>query len=252
MEYLGESFDIHTGGEDNIFPHHEAEIAQSESSTGKPFARYWIHTRFLLVNGKKMSKSKGNFLTLQDIQRQNYSLTDLRITFLQSHYRSQMNFTWESIAQAKTTREKLTSLLSRLSHAEDHDTEAAELPESLTALEKQFTDAMDADLNTPEALRALLDIVTTLNTLFDARTPLSINSVKLYLERLLSVLGLEILMSQQRTQDIPDEVLALAQKRHEAREQKDFATADELRKKIENLGYSVKDTDSSYVLEKTQ
>src|SRR6185369_5362975 len=111
MEYLGDTFDIHTGGEDNIFPHHEAEIAQSESVTDKPFVRYFLHTRHMLVNGEKMSKSKGNFFTLEDLLEKGFTQMDFRMALLGSHYRSQMNFSWEAMEQAKKNKETLFNVV---------------------------------------------------------------------------------------------------------------------------------------------
>src|SRR4030042_4308025 len=115
MEYLGETIDIHTGGEDNIFPHHEAEIAQSECATGKKFVNYWIHARHILVGGKKMSKSKGNFYRLEDVKKKGYDPMVLRLAMLSSHYRGQMNFTWEVMDQAKNNLQKISSFISAVS-----------------------------------------------------------------------------------------------------------------------------------------
>ncbi len=233
-EYLGDSFDLHTGGEDNIFPHHEAEIVQSEGVTGKPFVRYWMHTRHLLVDGVKMSKSKGNLYVLEDVVGRDYSPMDLRFLFLLSHYRSQMNFTWATLDQARANWTALKNFRERLTEY------AGSGGESLNPsgfLEK-FTAALDDDLNTPEAVTLLLDLANRGNALMDREALAGRDDVLAALDEAASLLGL----LWEEKKELPPAVLELARARDAARSAKDFAEADRLREAIENAGFLVEDT----------
>ena len=242
MEYLGNTIDIHTGGEDNIFPHHEAEIVQSEGVTGKPFVLYWGHTRHLLIDGEKMSKSKGNFYTLQNILDKGYSPMDLRMLLLGSHYRSQMNFTWEALEQAKKNKETLLDTWNRV------EMEASLLPGD-GFLGKDHLErvrvALSDDLNSPEAVTAALDLCKTLNTLLDKKEAVTRRAVEKVFEKIFFLFGLI-----RETDAIPAEVTALAEKREAAREAKDFAESDRLRGEIETLGYKVEDIPEGFRLKK--
>lgn len=232
LEYLGDSFDIHTGGEDNIFPHHEAEIAQSECATGKPFVRYWLHNRHLLVDGEKMSKSKGNFYTLEDIVEKGYSPTDLRMLFLSAHYRSQMNFTWDGLAQAKKNRETLASLADRL-----EDAGASTGPDIAAEPREKFLVAVQDDLNTPLALSILLEFSTTANTALDRQDAFDAKPAIAFLKEAFGLFGLK-----REKESAPPEVRKLAALRESARLDKDFTAADELRDRILAAGWTVEDT----------
>ena len=238
MEYLGASFDIHTGGEDNIFPHHEAEIAQSECANGVKFVNYWIHNRHLLVDGVKMSKSKGNFYRLDDITQHGFSPMDLRMTFLLSHYRTQMNFTWDVIAQAQKNLQTLTILLARIKNhvlnpgAENHTVDIAQYYTS-------FTTAMDDDLNSPLAVSILLSLATEVNSLMDKKRSLNIEEIKKFIEKTTYTLGITVIRDQQK---IPDEITQLSLERKIARDNKDFARSDMLRDLILTKGFVIKDT----------
>lgn len=240
LEYLGDTFDIHTGGEDNIFPHHEAEIAQSESATGKPFARYFLHNRHLLVDGEKMSKSKGNFHTLEGIIEKGYSPMDLRMLFLSAHYRSQMNFTWEGLAQAKKNRETLFSLTERI-----EDQGIVPGPNITAGPREEFLAAIHDDLNTPLALSILLAFATIANTTIDRSEPFDSPSAKTFLKEAFGIFGLK-----QEQASAPKEVQALAGLRETARADKDFAAADEFRDRILAAGWTVEDTPQGPKLKK--
>jgi cysteinyl-tRNA synthetase len=247
-EYLGDTIDIHTGGEDNIFPHHEAEIAQTEAATGKKFVNYWIHLRHLQVDGEKMSKSKGNFYILQNILDKNYSPMILRLALLSSHHHSQMNFTWEVMEQAKNNLAKISDWLENLKNYSNKNKEAGQEVD-VKKYQKDFEAAMDDDLNTPLALSVLYELVTETNKLI-AKNDLS-NEAK---EKILSlwkkmnkVFGLNIAVSD----DIPKKIEKLAEKRKTARENKDFAASDSLRKEIESLGYTIEDLkDNEYKIKR--
>jgi len=159
MKYLGEQFDIHTGGEDNIFPHHESEIAQSEGATGKrPWVKCWMHTRFLLVNGQKMSKSLGNFFTLRDLVEKGCDPMAVRYVLMSTHYRQPLNFTLESVEAAKEAIRRLKDFRTRLKEA-NAPTDNPELVRALEQGRRRFDEALADDLNTSAALAALFDMV---------------------------------------------------------------------------------------------
>lgn len=230
---LGPQIDIHTGGEDNIFPHHEAEIAQSECGNGvSPFARFWIHTRHLLVDGAKMSKSKGNFYRLEDIEAHGFSAMDLRMLFLSAHYRSQMNFTWEALEQAKSNRETLMNTFGRLKMVkESFNGVNSEEP-------RLFKSALDSDMNTPLALSILLRYAANMNRILDKKEYQKIarSDQEDFSTMLFDLFGL-----REETLEIPDEVIRLLEIRKQAREQKGFAQSDAVRDQIAALGYIVED-----------
>ena len=248
MEYLGEQFDIHTGGEDNIFPHHEAEIAQSECATGHaPFSRYWIHSRHLLVDNEKMSKSKGNLYTLEDIEAKGFSAMDLRLALLSSHYRSQMNFSWSTLEQARANRKTLESFRDRLNVPTEQTHSTKEAFDS-TAYTEKFLEALRDDLNTPEAITALLEFVREGNKAIDAGTLRDTkNTQKTFLE-CIGILGLTL----EEAGSIPTEIRHLAEARQKAREEKNFPEADRLRGEIEHAGFTVEDTAQGFMLRTTQ
>ncbi len=232
QEYLGDSFDIHTGGEDNIFPHHEAEIAQSECSTGKPFVRYWLHSRHILVDGAKMSKSKGNFYRLADVLERGFTPMDLRLSFLAAHYRSQMNFTWESLEQARKNKESIFKAYARIGSAA-----IAETGFSAAPFLERFIAACEDDLNTPLGLAILQELVREVNTRLDAGESLRAD-VRSGFETIFSVFGLAV----EASASVPTDILALAEAREVARSAKDFTEADRLRDEVSTRGYTIEDT----------
>ena len=232
QEYLGDSFDIHTGGEDNIFPHHEAEIAQSECATGKPFVRYWLHTRHILVDGVKMSKSKGNFYRLADIIEHGFSPSDLRVCFLGAHYRSQMNFTWEGLEQAHKIKESLLKTSVRVMTASVSDTGL-----SAASWLARLVEACEDDLNTPLALTVAQELARETNSALDRNGSLN-PDVRSTFEMILFLFGLE----PEKEEKLPDEIRRLVEDRQTARANKDFAEADRLRDTILRAGYTIEDT----------
>jgi len=245
-EYLGDTLDIHTGGEDNIFPHHEAEIAQSECFSGQKFVNFWVHTRHLLVEGEKMSKSKENFYRLQDITDKGYDPMHLRLFYLSSHYKKQTDFSWKALEQARTNFERIAKWvekLKQLSKPNPHKSAIAEL------CRKKFESAMDDDLNTPLALATLYDLITETNKKITENN-LSAEEAGQGLavfEKMNKVFGLKL---PEKTAKIPQTLKKLAEERQQARKNKDFAKADDLRKKIEKMGYIVEDSDEKYKLRK--
>lgn len=250
MEYLGETIDIHTGGEDNIFPHHEAEIAQSECANNKKFVNYWIHNRHLLVDGEKMSKSKGNFYRLDDILEKGYTPSAVRLLLLSSHYRSQTNFTWKAMEQSKINLEKIYDWINNLENISKENTSFDLKEIDLETYQKKFEEAMNDDLNTPLALSVVYELINETNKKISEKK-LSSNEAKNifnFWEKINKVFGLTI----KKNTTIPEEIINLAQKRKQARENKDFQKSDELRAEIEKAGYLIKDIENNnYLIKKS-
>ncbi len=233
---LGPSFDVHMGGIDLIFPHHENEIAQSEACTKKPFAKYWIHSEHLMVDGKKMSKSLGNFFTLPDLLKRNLSPMAIRYALLSVHYRQKMNFTIEAVHAAENALEKIRALILSLDDASAKE-DNPHIHEAVALFEKQFDEAMDNDLEISQALAALFHFVHEVNKL-DHLSKGDAEVIKLSLKKINQVLG--VLDFSKET--IPKELVDLANQREAARKAKDFKESDVLRQKIESRGYLIEDT----------
>lgn len=238
MKYLGDTIDIHGGGQDLVFPHHENEIAQSEAATGKPFAKYWMHNGYINVNNEKMSKSKGNFFTVRDIAKK-YDLKVVRLFMLSAHYRSPINFSEELIMQAASAMARIKNCRDNLKHiAETGSTDKVDVFKDICALENQFKKAMDDDLNTAEAIGVIFEYVRDINLAFEeGKGAQSAKEALEALDKVLNVLG--ILPEDEK---VPEEIMVLAQQRQEARKARDYAQADALRDKITALGYDLKDT----------
>ena len=234
MKYLGESFDIHTGGEDNIFPHHECEIAQSESANGKPFVQHWMHTRFLQVDGGKMSKSLGNVYSLDDLSERGFSSLDFRFLVLKAHYRGVLNFTWEALKGAAETRKALLDLHGRLCSV-SRGAKAEESP-VLLQVRQNFTQALVEDLNTSAALAALFEIrALCLEGLLASEAAAAL----VLLEEADAVLGFlgEVAPCELSDQDVDD----LMMQRRAARDSRDFAQADAIRDQLQEAGIVLED-----------
>jgi cysteinyl-tRNA synthetase len=233
--------DIHTGGVDNAFPHHENEIAQSEAATGKPFSRFFMHGEHLLVNGVKMAKSAGNFYTLREIEEKGYDPLAFRYLCLQTHYRSKMNFTWEALEAANSALQNLRQAYS--SHKNAHGPNGPVKPSRNKKTEKEILDALSDDLNTPRALAALWNAIKDRNISAEEKLYLAD-----YADR---VLGLRISSGPDVSDHtVPDEIRNLAEKREELRRQKDYAAADDARKSIEEKGYEISDGPEGYIIRK--
>ncbi len=243
MKYLGESFDIHTGGVDNMFPHHEDEIAQSEAATGRQFVRYWLHCAHLIVEGKKMSKSLGNFFTLRDLLDKNFSGRELRYVLLGTHYRQPLNFTFQGCRDAKAALERIDDFTERLRRCQDKSLEDnnQQFKSVIERAESDFRSALADDLNTAEALAALFNMIRDVNRLLDQNNISSQQSNKLLhlLSQFDSVLGV---IEPDKKEPVPPEIERMARERQEARKQKDFARADSLRDQLTELGWMVEDT----------
>ncbi|MBQ4553130.1 MAG: cysteine--tRNA ligase [Clostridia bacterium] len=244
MEYLGETFDIHCGGKDLLFPHHENEVAQSEGATGRPYVHYWMHNGFINVDNEKMSKSLGNFFTVRDILKE-YEAEDVRMFMLSAQYRSPINFSREMIAQAHasltrlyTARDQMEFLLQHAAEKEQTAEEKA-LAERMLSYVNRFDNAMDDDLNTADAMGALFEIVHDANvTLTSESSKQAIENALNTLTSLCDVLGLLV----KKTSDLPAEIQQMADERAQARKDRDWKKSDELRDALKALGYIVEDT----------
>ena len=237
QKYLGDTFDIHGGGMDLKFPHHENEIAQSEGATGKTFANYWMHNGYININGTKMSKSLGNFFTVRDISKE-YDLIVVRMFMLSAHYRNPVNFSKELIDQSKTAYERIMNCRENLKFVIKTGAKGEQTIDK-EAYRKKFDDAMDDDLNTADAIGVVFELVKEANTLFkDGGDKDAAKETLDLIDEFLNVLGL----LREDEEKIPDEVIKLAEQRTQARKDKNWALADELRDKIAEMGYVLKDT----------
>ena len=267
MDYLGESFDLHAGGEDLMFPHHENEIAQSESVTHKPLARHWFHVRFLLVDGRKMSKSEGNFFTLRDLLLKGYNASAIRLALISVPYRHQLNFTFEGLTEATNAIDRLRTFVGRLTKATLVEGTTSALQAAADKAEAGYIAALENDLNTAEARAPIFDLVRTVNSALDAGTVLAGDR-----ERVLAVLGqfdavfaviadhdaaptkaalawaeeqglldkvAPALLTRQGLTD--EEVDALIAERNTARKQRNFKRSDEIRDELAAKGIVIED-----------
>jgi cysteinyl-tRNA synthetase len=244
MEYLGDTFDIHAGGRDLLFPHHENEIAQSEGATGKPYVRYWMHNGFINIDNEKMSKSEGNFFTVREIAAE-YDLEAVRMFMLSAHYRSPVNFSREMIAQAASALERLYGAREQLKFltqtAEDREpnTEERQLTEEADKALRKFDAAMADDLNTADAIGALFELVREIFKLPQASASLAaLRKAEQAMLRMTDVLGL--LMRQ--SGEVGPEIDAMLTERAAARKEKNWKRSDELRDAIQAAGYILEDT----------
>ena len=267
MDFLGESFDLHAGGEDLMFPHHENEIAQSESVTHKPLARHWFHVRFLLVDGRKMSKSEGNFFTLRDLLLKGYNASAIRLALISVPYRHQLNFTFEGLTEATNAIDRLRTFVGRLTKATLGEGTNPALQAAADKAEAGYIAALENDLNTAEARAPIFDLVRTVNSALDAGTVLAGDR-----ERVLAVLGqfdavfaviadhdaaptkaalawaeeqglqdkvAPALLTRQGLTD--EEVDALIAERNTARKQRNFKRSDEIRDELAAKGIVIED-----------
>ncbi len=245
LKYLGEDFDIHTGGVDLVFPHHQNEIAQTEGVTGKRLARYWLHNEHLLVDGAKMSKSLGNFYTLEDLTNQGWETREIRYSLLAAHYRQQLNFTTDGLQAARGALERIDACLRNLHFAEGGG--ARGLKEMLSKHASDFRSAMDDDLNYPNALAALFNLIRDINSLCaDGKIgPAEGKEIAAVLRRLDSVFGFLDLDRAEGESD--EEIELLIQARNEARQAKNWAEADRIRQKLADAKVILEDREGKTV-----
>ena len=247
MKELGETFDIHTGGEDLVFPHHEDEIAQSEGATGKPFVRYWLHVKHLLVNGEKMSKSKKNDFTINQLIERGFPGATIRYLLLSAHYRKELNFTFEGLEQARESLRRLQNFEERLRTAPPNAAAQGGLANRAKEALLAFENGLDDDLNTSAALAALFDFVREANTLLDAQqaSQQDLEAARDALASFDRVLGvLELARSEAQNVDAAwaARIDAKVAERQAARARRDFATADRIRDELAADGVIIEDT----------
>lgn len=243
-KYLGETIDIHSGGQDLIFPHHENEIAQSECANCAPFARYWVHNGYINVDNQKMSKSLGNFFTVRDVLKE-FEPEVVRFFMLSAHYRSPVNFSKELIIQSKTGLERLYTCVYNLEFLLDSAKEgksAENINNMLNSYKQAFINAMDDDLNTALAISVLFDLVRDVNGMITADdTKSTITSAIAMIKELGGVLGI---LQKEKENNLDSEIEELIEKRQQARKDKNFALADEIRDKLKAQGITLEDTPS--------
>jgi len=234
MKYLGETFDIHTGGVDHISVHHTNEIAQSEAATHKKFVNYWVHTAFMLVAGQKMSKSLGNIYRLYDLEKEGYDIMSLRYLYLQTHYRQEMNFTFPALEAAQNALRKLRLEVARW---EDPADSSGNHPSAdFVEYERVFLEAVNDDLNTPKALAVMWEMVKS-------DEPNAAKAKSLF--RMDEILGLNLHDSARQLKEeqgiVPDHIKELVRERQKLRKEKRFNAADQIRARIEKMGYEIED-----------
>lgn len=237
MKYLGKTIDIHTGGIDHIPVHHENEIAQSESANNVPFVHYWMHYHFLQVEGQKMSKSLGNFFTIEDIKKRGIDPMAFRLLLLQSHYRQPMNFTWKALGAAQ---EAYTKLKLQISDLIKKSQKINVIPTKVgIQFKNSFVLAIESDLQTPQAVAVLFTML---------KSELSAGEKLALVKDFDRVLGLNLLKLEKEI-DIPQEIINLAEQRKQAKTQREYVKADELRREIEQRGFTIKDSKDGYLIE---
>lgn len=239
IKYLGESIDIHTGGIDHIPVHHENEIAQSEAATGRPFSQFWVHHNFLNVEGEKMSKSLGNFYTLNDVEKKDIEPMALRLLYLQTHYRQLSNFTWEAAKGAQEAYDKLKEFVITLRSQTSRTMLSEEKLQKVDEYKNRFRESIASDLQLPQGVAIMWEMLKSsipsedkLDLLFEFD----------------QVLGLRL--NEVQVEKIPENIQKLAEKRFEAKKAGDFEEGDKLRKEIESKGYTILDSTNSYIVKK--
>ena len=252
MTYLGDTFDIHGGGKDLLFPHHENEIAQSEGATGKPYVHYWMHNGFINIDNEKMSKSKNNFFTVRDIAKE-YDLEAVRMFMLSAQYRSPVNFSRELIQQAQSSLERLYGARDQLDFLESNaaqrepDAEERAVMDAADQALAKFNDAMDDDLNTADALGALFELVREIFRLPQGGVSReTVAHIRAQMQRMTDVLGL----LAKQTDELTPEVRAMVTEREAARKAKNWKRSDELRDAIKAAGYILEDTSAGQKIRK--
>lgn len=239
MKYLGETIDLHAGGVDLVFPHHTNEIAQSEAATGKPFVNYWLHATHLIVDGEKMSKSKGNFYTLRDLLDKGYSARSIRYALLTTHYRKPLNFTFDLIKQADSSLKRIDEFIFALGQIKNTGEMNKAVHGQLMMSAEKFESSLDDDLNISEAMAAVFDLISVFYEKGGGSTVANAEEIFAFLGRIDSVLGF---VSIAKKDSLTDEENKLIEERSSAKLSKDFKRADEIRGELLNRGIEIRDT----------
>ncbi len=252
-KYLGGTIDIHAGGQDLIFPHHENEIAQSEALTGKPMANYWMHNEFINIDNEKMSKSKGNFFMVRDILKE-YDPEVVRFFLISGHYRSPINFSRELMVQARNALSRLNNAKTNMEHLLENAENETIQPEESIKLEallrykQKFIDTMEDDLNTADAISVVFELVREINSsVTDKSSRAFMKALYEFFMELTAVLGL---LQKPQTQEVDADILKLVEDREQARKEKNFARADEIRDVLKEKGFTLKDTTQGVKIER--
>lgn len=246
-KYLGETIDIHSGGQDLIFPHHENEVAQSEAASGKPFANYWLHNGFINVNNEKMSKSAGNFFTVRDITKQ-FDYEVVRFFMLSAHYRNPINFSAELLEQAKNGLDRIYNCIENLKYLRNHSSapemsgDEISLKERLLELKANFINAMDDDLNTADAIAEIFNIVKEVNSNVNSTTNPSAGIIDFCDSLIRELAGVLGIAQKNETVSLDSEVQELINQRQQARKEKNWKLADEIRDRLKDMGFAIEDT----------
>lgn len=244
-KYLGETIDIHTGGVDLIFPHHTNEIAQSEGATGKKFVNYWFHINYLIIDGEKMSKSKGNFYFLEDIIKKGYNAREIRFLLLSTHYRQLLNFTFDGLDAAKATLKRIDDFIFNLQNKKTKTKENKNIEKFIETARQSFEKALDNDLNISEALSAIFTFIN--DTYKEEIGKKDAERTIAFLKEIDKVLAV---MKFDEESKIPNEISVLIEKRKEAKKEKNYTEADRIRELIKNKGYELIDTKEKTIAKK--
>jgi cysteinyl-tRNA synthetase len=257
MKYLGKTIDIHSGGVDLIFPHHQNEIAQSEAATGKRFVNCWMHNEHLLVNGQKMSKSLGNFYTLRDVLKMGYSPVAVRYLLLSTHYRERLNFTFDGLEAAKNTVEKISNFMKNVKNGEDNKKTAA----AIKRVRSEFARHMDNDLSISEALKAVFEFINTVNRVgggkkayetmvgFDGVLGLGLGKIEVFSEKI-KINGRDFEIESDML--VSEDVKVKIGEREEFRAKKEWKMADSIRNRLKGMGFVLEDMENGVRVKKIQ
>ncbi|MCP5046001.1 MAG: cysteine--tRNA ligase, partial [bacterium] len=238
-KYLGDHFDIHMGGVDNIFPHHENEIAQSQCATGQQFVNHWVHCQHLIVDNKKMSKSLGNFYTLRDLLDKGYEPMEIRYLLLSAHYRKLLNFTFDGLNQARQSLKRINDFIFTVKGLVTGEGETGDISTLIAESEKKFQEHMDADFNISGALAALFDFIHRTNQQQEELKTADVENILAFIDRIDSVLGV---IKKEEEGMLDSEIEALIEQRQQARKEKNYQKADEIRDQLKAKGIQLVDT----------
>jgi len=240
-KYLGQNFDIHCGGVDNIFPHHENEIAQSEAYSGKKFVNYWLHCHHLIVGGEKMAKSKGNFYTLKDIIDRNYDPLALRLLLISTHYRKMLNFTFEALEQSRSSLQRIRDFLYELKHHSFEEGENKDISPLIEEQRNNFIRGLGDDLNISVALTAVFDMIRKVNVLISQRKVYSKDAEKI-VSSIRSLDGVLAVLPDEEEEQLPSDAMEKIEEREKARREKNYKLADQIRNELLQQGIILEDT----------